>query len=450
MGSGRSRTGSIGTGGGGDDIAQLRSGSASDYVLDDENFDKLYWADRDIIDPLVDELKDDDIITEKGYNDLLATGTEILGIRPKTAEERSNSKNADRREVTPEVERELLTTARKNALVYDGVDVSKLSDTDINWLYDAVRRAGLVSFYNSLEQGRFNPNRREAIRVLLEKYPLPKNSTINDIRNTIADPDGIFGVNLKTFTDNLASTRTSGGKVSDVPPIFVSLPMSERAGTRLSGNNTESMLTPMPNSGSSSRTVDSTPTTSRAKLAKRFDVDNDYVGLVCETAVRTVTRLNRVSQSLNIDRPKAIDFSENAVTKQLEDMGYVGGAYSTKLQRIYPVDASSIQYGKSYSRSSENATFATGTTPVSVMVHEYGHHIENRVFGYNAQVGSGRRNLTAVSQYGNTNSHEAFAEAFTMYCYDVKPTKGKVYYKNFQDLMKSSGLESFKGCMLDQ
>lgn len=54
----------------------------------------------------------------------------------------------------------------------------------------------------------------------------------------------------------------------------------------------------------------------------------------------------------------------------------------------------------------------------------------------------------AVSMYGNTNSKEAFAEAFTAYCFGVKsPKAGKAYYKEFKNQMKEAGLQDFEGCL---
>lgn len=187
-------------------------------------------------------------------------------------------------------------------------------------------------------------------------------------------------------------------------------------------------------------------------LEKRFNVREGTVGVVCETVAKTTLRLNKVAQKLGVEVPNAINFGKDEVAQLLDKRAFVAASYSPKTKSIYPGDSSNTYNWnidlviKSQNRGFEN-NYSLGSTPVASIVHEYGHHIENVVFRHNAQVGSGRRKLTAVSTYGNVNNHEAFAEAFTMYCYDAKPQQGKVYYANFKKLMKDNGLESFKGCM---
>ena len=55
----------------------------------------------------------------------------------------------------------------------------------------------------------------------------------------------------------------------------------------------------------------------------------------------------------------------------------------------------------------------------------------------------------AVSMYGDKNELEAFAEAFTLYCYGVRETKlGNPYYQEFKRVMQKEGLSAFNDCLV--
>lgn len=82
---------------------------------------------------------------------------------------------------------------------------------------------------------------------------------------------------------------------------------------------------------------------------------------------------------------------------------------------------------------------------VATTMHEFGHHLEEVAFGRKTE--SLINGNQAISVYGNTNSHEAFAESFAAYCLGVEPTMGKEYHSNFKKLMKENGLSAFEGCV---
>ena len=98
-----------------------------------------------------------------------------------------------------------------------------------------------------------------------------------------------------------------------------------------------------------------------------------------------------------------------------------------------------MYFPKDYSRSGWNMGLGF---PQSTIIHEFGHHIHHKVFNLSDGIVKGN---SAVSSYGNANHMEAFAEAFTAYCYGVNPLQGKEYYSNFKQVMKDNGLSGFEG-----
>ena len=92
---------------------------------------------------------------------------------------------------------------------------------------------------------------------------------------------------------------------------------------------------------------------------------------------------------------------------------------------------------------------------LSTSAHEFGHFVD---FVYKDKLGNTlshkiladpKARKQAVSRYGNKNELEAFAEAFTLYCYGVGETKlGNPYYQEFKRVMQKEGLSAFNGCLV--
>lgn len=82
---------------------------------------------------------------------------------------------------------------------------------------------------------------------------------------------------------------------------------------------------------------------------------------------------------------------------------------------------------------------------VAHTMHEFGHHIEDKLFNFDS--GKKIKGDNAVSVYGNTSYNEAFAESFVAYCLGIEPNRGKEYHSNFKKLMSESGLSAYEGCV---
>lgn len=153
-------------------------------------------------------------------------------------------------------------------------------------------------------------------------------------------------------------------------------------------------------------------------------------------SLSTILKLSRVAKTLNIT---SLDSVQYLTTKDVR--GTALGLYTSGDKKIQ-IDSKGLLSFQRASYTTTNHNIGS-VYPQSIMAHEFGHHIENIVFKDYAKV----KGSSAVSNYGNSNSHEAFAEAFSAYCLDIKPKKGKEYYSNFESLMESKGLSSFKGCL---
>ena len=154
-------------------------------------------------------------------------------------------------------------------------------------------------------------------------------------------------------------------------------------------------------------------------------------------SLSTILKLSRVAKTLNITSLNTVQY---LTTKEVSK-GTVLGLYVPGDNKIQ-IDSKGLLSFQRASYTTTNHNIGS-VYPQSIMAHEFGHHIENIVFKDYAKV----KGSSAVSNYGNSNSHEAFAEAFSAYCLDIKPKKGKEYYSNFESLMESKGLSSFKGCL---
>lgn len=153
-------------------------------------------------------------------------------------------------------------------------------------------------------------------------------------------------------------------------------------------------------------------------------------------SLSTLLKLSRVAKVTNMTSLDSVQF----LTIK-DKRGNVLGLYVNGENKIQ-IDSKGLLSFQNSSYSTTNHNIGS-VYPQSVMAHEFGHHVEKTVFNHNAKV----KGSSAVSNYGNSNSHEAFAEAFSAYCLGIKPKKGKEYYSNFENLMESSGLSSFKGCL---
>lgn len=87
--------------------------------------------------------------------------------------------------------------------------------------------------------------------------------------------------------------------------------------------------------------------------------------------------------------------------------------------------------------------------------HEFGHFVDSSYRDFlgnrlsNKILADSTARKQAVSMYGNKNEREAFAEAFTLYCYGVEETKlGNPYYQRFKSVMEQEGLSAFRGCLV--
>ena len=152
--------------------------------------------------------------------------------------------------------------------------------------------------------------------------------------------------------------------------------------------------------------------------------------------VSSLTYLNNLANSLGIDSVKSLSFLEDKSSGYYRSSDSNINITPNKIMGLVTNEIFTGVYDRSNSYWSVGASF-----PQSTVIHEFGHHIERSVFKGNANIAGN----TAVSTYGNKNSHEAFAESFLAYCLGVTPTEGKEYYKNFKDLMNSSGLSKFEG-----
>lgn len=159
--------------------------------------------------------------------------------------------------------------------------------------------------------------------------------------------------------------------------------------------------------------------------------------LATNASLSTLLKLSRVAKTTNLTSLDSVQF----LTIKKEGNGTVLGLYVNWENKIQ-IDSKGLLSFQRSSYSTTNHNIGS-VYPQSVMAHEFGHHIERVVFNHNAKV----KGSSAVSNYGNSDSHEAFAEAFSAYCLGIKPKKGKEYYSSFESLMESSGLSSFKDCL---
>lgn len=178
----------------------------------------------------------------------------------------------------------------------------------------------------------------------------------------------------------------------------------------------------------------------------------------------------KIFHNLNdIDNPKEIKELSQLLNKSLKFVGLLNGLFvqngNKGIQRLEVLPIvnknkdvkGSYTYGLSRMRLSSYPLYSVATrgkskgsgwstssyNPNYTAIHEFGHHIDSSL-NLSSSVGKGKK---AVSEYGNKNEKEAFAEAFVHYCLGTKPVNGKAYYKEFCSTMKSNGLGYFKGCI---
>lgn len=195
----------------------------------------------------------------------------------------------------------------------------------------------------------------------------------------------------------------------------------------------------------------------KRSMAERLGADESDVNGINTEFAYSIAKLNRVAMKNNVGVLQHLDLSGDGFAKRSISQNVA--AYYISDQKLIAtsfiplrLDLDKIKKGSQDAKHFEAMGYKNGFTVAGnkispTAVHEYGHHIENVVFQDNAM--RGKKLSAAVSPYGNFSNHEAFAEAFTLYCYDIKPATGKAYYRSFQKLMKDAGLEDFKGCMKD-
>lgn len=170
-------------------------------------------------------------------------------------------------------------------------------------------------------------------------------------------------------------------------------------------------------------------------------------GFYNNAALYKVIKLVKIAKKQDI-KLEYVNFSFSADELRNTRKG-VSGFYRLKTNGINLLDNTIPIY-----TSSNNNNYNMGSGILgNVAVHEFGHFVEDV---YNRRTGkdlsttimSKLKAPKAVSEYGNTNPAEAFAEAFTAYCLGVtKPNQGKSYYRSFKSEMKKAGLQEFEGCL---
>ena len=172
-------------------------------------------------------------------------------------------------------------------------------------------------------------------------------------------------------------------------------------------------------------------------------LDEEDVGIAyreINTHLSTLSTLNKVANRVGIPSVSELMYDDDI--KQPK----AGGRYSPYSDIIhvspqYLTTFSTRDFFGAGNDPSQNNWNMGMDFPQGLIIHEFGHHVENKVFRLNSRV----KGSSAVSSYGNASSREAFAEAFTAYCFGVTPINGSEYYSNFKTLMRSKGLQSFEG-----
>lgn len=124
-------------------------------------------------------------------------------------------------------------------------------------------------------------------------------------------------------------------------------------------------------------------------------------------------------------------------------------------ENFVAINASGIPFIYSFTNPLENnfTALKLSSKGSGAVSHELGHALSARLQSKGKALNNfyksvEKEKLSAVSFYGNVSQSEAFAEAFSLYCFGVKePTLGKSYYEKFKDFMTDNGLNGFFGCV---
>ena len=140
-------------------------------------------------------------------------------------------------------------------------------------------------------------------------------------------------------------------------------------------------------------------------------------------------------------------------------------------------------FGEAFSSSRENKGWSADMgTPLAMIAHEYGHHVNNllssrrpisygiksnkdnqekrdRFYYFSGSMENGPvkpkpgqygYGFTPISQYGGTSPAESFAESFTAYTMGISPKHGTKYHSEFKEFMKDTGLTFFEGILVNR
>lgn len=119
------------------------------------------------------------------------------------------------------------------------------------------------------------------------------------------------------------------------------------------------------------------------------------------------------------------------------------GSYNSGTKKIELSTQQLARNENPYRNRSWSVTANLNLQAASV-IHEFGHYLDFSHKDISRRI---KAKGTSVSNYGDSNSAEAFAESFTAYCLGVTPKRGTEYHKEFCRVMEAEGLSRFKGCI---
>ena len=165
-------------------------------------------------------------------------------------------------------------------------------------------------------------------------------------------------------------------------------------------------------------------------------------------ALKTAAKLNSSINRLMKDQPV---HTLGVYNKGNGPVSTANAFFSWRLRHLSLNSATLSNSDRSGVGYTVSSLFKEGHSKVTV-AHEFGHSLENMILRSPSPTGrylkfvESVQHSSAITNYGNMDRREAFAEAFTAYTLGVKSTKvGSHYYSEFKSFMQDSGLSDLFG-----